>query len=397
MDGYLRLSYWRDDQEIMEASSDQVGARSRRPQRAVPGATASGEGLGYEPLPRRRLPRRSSRRGRSRACRAENHGLTHLRRVYWNLPAPAPVEAIHRSEGHMAQWGRSCGHGQAHGPRGRRQVRRARALDEGTCGGAKYNASTPESFSALHARLCGYLQGRDVFVQDVYGGADREHASAVRNLTQKAWHSLFARTMSPRTRHRGGAQARPRLHDHRGPGFQASPMADGTGRRVSSSSTSARSSDHRRHRLRGEIKKTVFTVLNYCSARRRALHALLRERGPRGRRRRLLRVRARARRPCPPDPAPLPVGDDEHGWGTSGAQLRGGCYAKRIRLSPEAEPQIHATTAASGRSSRTRVRPGLRIWTERRAPDREHARAYPLDFIANAVPRSGGTPRNVVS
>ena len=123
----------------------------------------------------------------------------------------------------------------------------------------------PESFSGLHARLCGYLQGRDVFVQDVYGGADPEHRLAVRIVTQKAWHSLFARTMFLKNR---------TIEEHRrhvpdftiiaAPGFQASPMADGT-----------RSETfivlNFRQKLAviggtgyaGEIKKTVFTVLNY--------------------------------------------------------------------------------------------------------------------------------------
>ena len=95
-------------------------------------------------------------------------------------------------------------------------VVREPATEEHVWWGQYNRPFNPESFSALHARLCGYLQGRDVFVQDVYGGADPEHRLAVRIVTQKAWHSLFARTMFLKIRTLEDCAApRAGVHDHR--------------------------------------------------------------------------------------------------------------------------------------------------------------------------------------
>jgi len=128
----------------------------------------------------------------------EHHGLTNLRRVYWNLPEPALYEeAIHRSEGQLSHLGPFVVNTGKHTARAAADkfVVREPSTEEPVWWGQYNRPFNPESFSGLHARLCGYLQGRDVFVQDVYGGADPDHRLAVRIVTQKAWHSLFARTM----------------------------------------------------------------------------------------------------------------------------------------------------------------------------------------------------------
>ena len=198
----------------------------------------------------------------------EHHGLTNLRRVYWNLPAPALYEeAVHRSEGQISHLGPFVVNTGKHTARAAADkfVVREPSTEEHVWWGQYNRPFNPESFSGLHARLCGYLQGRDVFVQDVYGGADPEHRLAVRVITQKAWHSLFARTMF--LKNSTVEQARRHVPDFTiiaAPGFQASPMADGT-----RSETFIVLNFRQKLGIiggsgyAGEIKKTVFTVLNY--------------------------------------------------------------------------------------------------------------------------------------
>ena len=124
----------------------------------------------------------------------------------------------------------------------------------------------PESFSSLHNRLCGYLQGRDVFVQDVHAGADPDHRLAVRVITQKAWHSPV-RAHHARSRTRRSTRRAQHVPDFTiicAPGFKANPMADGT-----RSETFIVLNFRQKLAIiggtgyAGEIKKSVFTVLNY--------------------------------------------------------------------------------------------------------------------------------------
>jgi phosphoenolpyruvate carboxykinase (ATP) len=336
----------------------------------------------------------------------DNHGLSNLRRVYWNLPTAALYEeAIHRSEGRLGEHGTlvvDTGKHTARAATDKFVVREAES--EAHVWWGQYNRpASSQSFSALHARLCGYLQGRDVFVQDVYAGADPDHRLAVRIVTQKAWHSLFARTMFLKNR---------TLEEHRAhvpdftivaaPGFLASPMTDGT-----RSETFIVLSFRRKLAIiggtgyAGEIKKTVFTVLNYllplegvlpmhCSANvGRGGDAAI-----------FFGLSGTGKTTLSADPARRLVGDDEHGWGSHGVfNFEDGCYAKVIRLSPEAEPQIHATTRRFGT-----VLENVVMDPVRRVLDLDDERltentrgAYPLDFIDNAVPeRRAGDPRNVV-
>ena len=128
----------------------------------------------------------------------QNHGLTNLRRVYWNLPTPALYEeSVFRSEARLTHLGPlavSTGKHTARAAADKFVVREQTTEDRIWWG--QYNRPfTGENFSALLSRLQGYLQGRDVFVQDCHAGADPEYSLPIRIITQKAWHSLFARAM----------------------------------------------------------------------------------------------------------------------------------------------------------------------------------------------------------
>ena len=336
----------------------------------------------------------------------ENHGLTDLRSVYWNLPTPALYEeAVFRSEGQIASAGPFVVDTGKHTARAASDkfVVREESTEENIWWGQYNRPFNPQSFSGLQARMAGYLQGRDVFVQDVHAGADPQHRIAVRVITQKAWHSLFARTMF--IKNTTLEQARRHVPDFTiiaAPGFKASPMIDGT-----RSETFIVLNFRQRLGIiggtgyAGEIKKTVFTILNYllplddvlsmhCSANV----------GKDGDVAIFFGLSGTGKTTLSADPKRRLIGDDEAGWGTSGVfNIEDGCYAKVIRLSAEAEPQIYSTTRRFGTILENVVYdPTTRILDLNDEKLTENTRgAYPLDFIENAMPeKRAGHPKNVV-
>jgi phosphoenolpyruvate carboxykinase (ATP) len=336
----------------------------------------------------------------------QNHGLTNLRRVYWNLPTPALYEeSVFRSEGRLTHLGPllvSTGKHTARAAADKFVVREQTTEDRVWWG--QYNRPfTGENFSALLTRLQGYLQGRDVFVQDCHAGADPEFSLPIRIITQKAWHSLFARCMFLKIRNQDALKKHvPEFTVIAVPGFLASPMIDGT-------RTETFIVLNFRERLAviggtayaGEIKKTIFTVLNFllpldgvlsmhCSANV----------GPAGDVAIFFGLSGTGKTTLSADPKRRLIGDDEHGWSDNGVfNFEDGCYAKVIRLSPEAEPQIYACTRRFGTIlenvtfdpvSRHLDLDDYRVTENTRA-------AYPLEYIENYLPQKrAGHPKNVV-
>jgi phosphoenolpyruvate carboxykinase (ATP) len=240
-------------------------------------------------------------------------------------------------------------------------------------------------------------------VQDAYAGADPDHRLPVRIITQKAWHSLFARTMFLKpTSFDEYKRHVPEFTVMAIPGFQASPLVEG-------SRTETAIVLNFRERMAiiagssyaGEIKKTVFTILNYllptdgvlsmhCSANVGAAGDVAIFFGLSGTGKTTLSA----------DPTRQLIGDDEHGWGDNGVfNIEDGCYAKMIRLSPEHEPQIYSTTRRFGTVlENVMMDPVSRLLDLDDEKRTENTRgAYPLDFIDNAHPlRRAGHPKNVV-
>jgi len=335
-----------------------------------------------------------------------NHGLVNLRRVYWNLPAPALYEeSIFRSEGTLSDSGPLVVNTGKHTARAAADkfIVREESTEEKIWWGEYNRPFTGESFSALLTRLQGYLQGRDVFVQDCFAGADTEYSLPVRIITQKAWHSLFARTMFlkfPNTdelRHRV-----PEFTVIAAPGFQASPMADGT-----------RSETfiiiNFRERLAiiggtsyaGEIKKTIFTVLNFLLPLQGVLpmHCSANV-GPAGDVAIFFGLSGTGKTTLSADPQRQLIGDDEHGWSDNGVfNFEDGCYAKVIRLSEDAEPQIYACTRRFGTIlENVTLDPVSRHLDLNDYSVTENTRAaYPLSYIANHLPeKRAGHPKSVI-
>ena len=244
------------------------------------------------------------------------------------------------------------------------------------------------------------MQGRDVFVQDCFAGADPEYSMPIRIITQKAWHSLFARTMFLKPRNQDALKKHvPEFTVLAVPGFLASPMVDGT-------RTDTFIILNFRERLAiiggsnyaGEIKKTIFTVLNFllplegvlpmhCSANVGNDDDVAIFFGLSGTGKTTLSA----------DPNRHLIGDDEHGWSDNGVfNFEDGCYAKVIRLSEQAEPQIHAVTRRFGTIlENVAYDPVSRHIDLNDDKVTENTRAaYPLEYIYNHLPeKRAGHPQ----
>ena len=336
----------------------------------------------------------------------QNHGLTNLRRVYWNLPTPALYEeSVFRSEARLTHLGPLAVSTGKHTARAApdKFVVREQATEDRIWWGQYNRPFTGENFSALLSRLQGYLQGRDVFVQDCFAGADPEYSLPIRIITQKAWHSLFARAMFLKLRNQDALKKHiPEFTVIAVPGFLASPLIDGT-------RTETFIVLNFRERIAviggtsyaGEIKKTIFTVLNFLLPLEGVLsmHCSANV-GPDGDVAIFFGLSGTGKTTLSADPKRHLIGDDEHGWSDNGVfNFEDGCYAKVIRLSAEAEPQIYACTRRFGTIlenvtfdpvSRHLDLDDYRVTENTRA-------AYPLEYIENSLPaKRAGHPKNVI-
>ncbi|NOY99047.1 MAG: phosphoenolpyruvate carboxykinase (ATP) [Chloroflexi bacterium] len=336
----------------------------------------------------------------------ENLGLTNLRKAYWNLPPEALYEEIiFRGEGRISHQGPiivETGKHTARAANDKLVVREAST--EGDIWWSEYNRPfDTENFDELFRRLQGYLQGRDVFVQDCYAGADEEYRMPVRIVTEYAWHSLFAHNMfiQPQTSEAYRRHA-PEFTVVAVPNFKAFPQIDQT-----SSSTFIALNFAQKLVIigntgyGGEIKKSIFTVLNYllplegvmtmhCSANV----------GEQGDVALFFGLSGTGKTTLSADPTRGLVGDDEHGWSDNGVfNFEGGCYAKVIELSPSAEPQIYACTHRFGTILENVVYDPVTRLIDLDDPTLTvNTRAsYPLEYIDNAVAeKRAGHPKNII-
>jgi len=337
----------------------------------------------------------------------KNHGLVHLDRVYWNLPEPALYEeASFRQEGAMAHGGPlvvNTGKWSARAAQDKYIVEEPSTADRIWWG--EYNRPySPEKFSSLFARVQAFLQDEELFVQDCFIGADPEYRMPIRVITEYAWHSLFARNMFilPKNQEEYRNHV-PEFTVIAAPSFKLDPRIDGT-----RSETAIILNFAERLALicsssyGGEIKKSMFTVMNYLLPLREvlAMHCSANV-GPDGDVALFFGLSGTGKTTLSADPKRRLIGDDEHGWSSTGVfNFEGGCYAKVIRLSAENEPEIYATTRRFG----TILENVVMDPTSRRLDlddDRftENTRAaYPLDFIPNVVPNAmvQSHPKNVI-
>ncbi|MEO1795970.1 MAG: phosphoenolpyruvate carboxykinase [Pseudomonadota bacterium] len=336
----------------------------------------------------------------------ETQGITGLGAVYYNLIEPALVEtAIKRGEGELGQGGTllvSTGKFTGRSPKDKHIVRTDDVADK--IWWEQNAAMSPEGFDALYADMLEHMKGREYFVQDLFGGADPAHRLDVRMVTELAWHSLFIRHMLRRPDSDELTTFTADWTVINCPSFKADPE-----RHNCRTETVVTMNFEKKLILiagteyAGENKKSVFTLLNY----------LLPERG-------IMPMHCSANHaPGNPidtaiffglsgtgkttlsaDPERMLIGDDEHGWSERGTfNFEGGCYAKTIKLSAEAEPEIYATTQKFGTVIENMVYDAdtKELDFEDDSLTANMRCAYPLEYISNASKTAlGGHPKNII-
>lgn len=325
--------------------------------------------------------------------------------IFWNSPTSMLYEqAVRRQEAIIGDMGALVASTIPHtgrSPNDKFIVREASSQDR-IWWGQVNQAISEEHFQAIHQRAVQYLRSRDLFVQDVQAGADPRFQLHVRVISEFAWHSLFARNMFITGRGAPQAGTDSVYTVMAMPGLHANPEADGTrsetfiiidlGERLVLIGGTG---------YAGEIKKSIFSVLNYLLPQQGVLpmHCSANS-GKDGEVAIFFGLSGTGKTTLSADPERTLIGDDEHGWSDEGVfNFEGGCYAKVIRLSPEAEPEIYATTQMFGTIlENVIVDPGTRRLDLDDESTTENTRAsYPLRFIPNASETGmAGHPSSII-
>ena len=335
----------------------------------------------------------------------DTHGLDPHKQVHWNLsPAELYERALARGEGRLAHMG---GFTAVTAPHTGRSPKDKFTVKESVTGGsidwgAVNVPLSEEHFYALRDEVIAYLNEQELFVRDTKAGAHPSHGLNVRVVTHNAWHNLFAYNMFLRPTAEELAGFQPGFTVLHAPGFLADPERHGT-----NSGTFIVVNFQERQVLiggsnyAGEIKKSIFSVLNYMLPDQGVLpmHCSANV-GPDGDTALFFGLSGTGKTTLSADPERGLIGDDEHGWGESGIfNFEGGCYAKTIKLSPEGEPEIYQATMMFGT-----ILENVILDDDTREIDfddgsiTENTRAsYPIHYIPNAVvPGLGRHPKNVV-
>ncbi|MFC1640198.1 phosphoenolpyruvate carboxykinase (ATP) [Gemmatimonadota bacterium] len=337
----------------------------------------------------------------------DKHGIHNTNSVWWNLSTPVLYEhALQRHEGLLAHLGPLVVRtGQITGRSAKdKYVVREPSSEDKIWWGDVNPPFEIERYNTLQMRLTAYLQGRDLYVQDCYVGTDQRYQVPIRVINETAWHNMFSRNMFVKELDAEKLSMHvPEFTVIHAPGFNAIPEEDGTRseafvlinfgeKEVIIGGTS----------YAGEIKKSMFTIMNYllppkgvlsmhCSANYGKNEDDLAV---------FFGLSGTGKTTLSADASRTLIGDDEHGWSDDGVfNFEGGCYAKVIRLSPEGEPEIYATTRKFGT-----ILENVALDSGRRRLDldsstfTENTRAsYPISHIPNASRTGkGGHPRNVI-
>ena len=343
---------------------------------------------------------------RNQAYGADKFGLKGLKEIHWNLvDAPLYECAIAAGEAEIVAGGALCaetGHHTGRSPKDKHTV-----VDDLTRDSVWWDGNrkmSKENFENLYQDFLKHCEGKQLFAQDLYGGADKKYRIKVRVYTELAWHSLFIRTLLIRPERAELAGFVPEMTIIDLPSFR--PDAKRHGGRDGSDTMVA--IDFTRKIVlicgssyAGEMKKSVFTTLNFylpaqgvmpmhCSANV----------GPKGDSALFFGLSGTGKTTLSADPNRTLIGDDETGWGPDGIfNFEGGCYAKTVNLSHENEPQIWDATNRFGAILENVVfDPDTRVPDYTDISKTENTRsAYPLDFIPNAS-RTGcaGHPKNII-
>lgn len=332
-------------------------------------------------------------------------GFRNLNTVYWQLhTAQLYEQAVRRQEGFIAHLGPlvvRTGDHTGRSPKDKFLVEEPDSRERLWWGDVNRPCSE-EQFESLLQKVLAYFQGRNAFVQNCFVGADHDYRFGIRVITEAAWHNLFARNMFLIPTEDELATFAPDYTVIHAPNFHANPAIDATqsaafillhfGRKmVLIGGTS----------YAGEIKKSVFSILNYLLPLQGVLsmHCSANQ-GSDGDVALFFGLSGTGKTTLSSDSTRILIGDDEHGWSDRGVfNFEGGCYAKAIRLSATGEPEIHQTTRRFGTILEN-------VWMDMNSRRldlddgslTENTRAsYPISYIPNAARTGvGGHPQNIV-
>lgn len=323
--------------------------------------------------------------------------------VYWNLsPAELVEETLLRGEGELADNGSLCvrtGEFTGRSPKDKFVVKDA--ITENTVWwGDVNNVFEADKFERLLKKVIAYYQGKELYVRDAYAGADTNHRISLRVVNETPWANLFANNLFIRPNRAELESFNPEWHMLAAPGFYADPKEDGT----------------RQHNFTmidftrkiiliggsgytGEMKKGIFTVLNYLLPFKGVLpmHCSANI-GPDGDTAIFFGLSGTGKTTLSADPGRNLIGDDEHGWTDTGVfNFEGGCYAKCVNLTEEKEPQIWNAVKFGTLVENTEFFEGTRIVDYDNISVTENTRtAYPIHYIKGAViPSVGPMPKNI--
>ena len=325
-------------------------------------------------------------------------------KIHQNLSTPALVElALARAEGYLSANGAlvvETGERTGRSPNDRFIVDEPSVHDEIWWG--DINVAVDEAvFERLYAKVKPHMADRDHFVFDGFAGADPEYRMPVRIICEKAWHALFGRTLFVRPTPEELESHTPEFTVINACEVSADPRTDGTNSHVFVVvSLERRTVLIGGTHYGGEIKKSIFSVMNYLLPGRNVLPMHCSSNiGEDGDTALFFGLSGTGKTTLSADPARRLIGDDEHGWSDRGVfNFEGGCYAKVIRLSREAEPQIYDAIRFGSIVENVITSDGPRVIDYDDDTKTENTRAtYPVEYIDNCViPGLGGHPRNIM-
>ncbi|CAN5391995.1 phosphoenolpyruvate carboxykinase (ATP) [soil metagenome] len=333
-------------------------------------------------------------------------GLAPTGKVHWNHVAPTLIQhAIERHEGQLADMGPYVAVTKPHTGRSPNDkfVVKEPSSEADVDWGKVNQPITPEHFTVLRDDVKAYLDAQDdLFVQDLYCGADPKYRLSVRYVSPNAWHMAFVRNMFVRPEVAALADFAPNFTVLHAPEFQADPAKHGTRtgtfivlnlaeRQILIGGT----------RYAGELKKSMFTVMNYYMPKQDVLSMHCSANiGPSGDTALFFGLSGTGKTTLSADASRSLIGDDEHGWAPEGTfNFEGGCYAKVINLSAEGEPDIYRTTQMFGTILENVVLDPVtrKVKFEDQSITENTRASYPLSYIPNHVPSGrGGHPKNVI-
>jgi phosphoenolpyruvate carboxykinase (ATP) len=336
----------------------------------------------------------------------DDQGLAPSGKVHWNHVAPILIQhAIERKEGQLADMGPFVAITKPHTGRSPNDkfVVKEPSSEADVDWGKVNQPISPEHFAILRADVRTYLNTQpDLFVQDLYCGADPMYRLSVRYVSPNAWHMAFVRNMFVRPELAALTDFAANFTVLHAPEFQADPAKHGTRsgtfivlnlaeRQILIGGT----------RYAGELKKSMFTVMNYYMPKQDVLSMHCSANiGPSGDTALFFGLSGTGKTTLSADASRSLIGDDEHGWSPEGTfNFEGGCYAKVINLSPEGEPDIYRTTQMFGTILENVVLDPVtrKVKFEDQSITENTRASYPLAYIPNFVPSGrGGHPKNVI-